>query len=197
MTIRDSLDMNEGAIKFMETRRSTPTPILSGPVPNKAQLMELLTLAARVPDHGKLEPWRFIVIEKGAMTRLAQSLVRRGADLGKSESLVAKAAAVFGDAQLIVAVIESPDIKAKIPRIEQTLSAGALCLSLLNAALASGWGATWVTGFGAHDPLFGETELGIKTHERVAGFIHIGTPKSKPAERPRPNISAITEWMTE
>lgn len=188
---------NAGAIEFMMTRRSTPAQILVPPVPDREQLTELLNLAARVPDHGKLVPWRFIVIEKPAMGRLAKGLIRRGAEMGKSESLVAKAAAVFGDANLIVAVVESPDHESKIPLIEQTLSAAAVCLSLLNAALASGWGATWVTGFGAHDAQFRQTELGLKAHERVSGFVHIGTPKTTPSERPRPQIEDITIWLGE
>ena len=188
---------NEGAIEFLNSRRSTPAVTLTVPVPDREQLTQLLVAAARVPDHGKLEPWRFIVIEKPAMRRLSESLIRRGDEMGKAESLVRKAAAVFSDANLIVAVVESPDRDAKIPLIEQTLSAGAVCLSLLNAALASGWGASWVTGFGAHDPIYRESELGLKEHERVAGFVHIGTPKARPPERPRPDIKSITSWLTE
>ena len=188
---------NEGAIEFLNSRRSTPAVTLTVPVPDREQLTQLLVAAARVPDHGKLEPWRFIVIEKPAMRRLSESLIRRGDEMGKAESLVRKAAAVFSDANLIVAVVESPDRDAKIPLIEQTLSAGAVCLSLLNAALASGWGASWVTGFGAHDPIYRESELGLKEHERVAGFVHIGTPKARPTERPRPDIKSITSWLTE
>ncbi len=188
---------NDGALEFLMSRRSVPAAALTAPVPDRTQLKQLLIAAARVPDHGKLEPWRFIVIERSAMTRLAEMLVRRGREMGKAESLVRKAAEVFSDANLIVAVIESPDRNAKIPLIEQTLSAGAVCLSLLNAALASGWGAVWVTGFGAHDSICRESGLGLKEHERVAGFVHIGTPSAQPPERPRPDVESITTWLTE
>lgn len=196
-TISYERHLDRAVLKFLNSRRSYPTIAIGYPIPNKEELLELLTTAVRVPDHGKLEPWRLIVIEQSAMQHLAESLIRRGAELEKSKSLVQKAAEVFSGAKLIVAVIESPDLEAKIPLIEQTLSAGAVCLSLVNAALTSGWGAAWVTGFGAHDPKFRETELGLKKHERVAGFIHIGTSSVKPSERPRPNIHSITTWLTE
>ncbi len=186
---------NNEALNFFLTRRSCPAVMLTPPVPTREELEPILTAAARVPDHGKLEPWRFIVIEKPAMRRLAESLIRRGDGMGKAESLVRKAAAVFSEANLIVAVVASPDPEAKIPQIEQSHSAGAVCLSLLNAALASGWGASWVTGFGAHDALYRETELGLQAHESIAGFVHIGTAKASPPERPRPDVCEITTWL--
>ncbi len=185
------------ALEFMLTRRSYPAAVLKPPVPRGEQLLQLLAAAARVPDHGKLEPWRFIVIERTAMPRLAGALIERGAQLGKSESLVARAAAVFSEANLIIAVVSSPDREAKIPQIEQTLSAGAVCLSLLNAALASGWGASWVTGFGAHDARFREDELGLAGHESIAGFVHIGTADTSPVERPRPDINSLITGVSQ
>ena len=116
--------------------------------------------------------------------------------MGKAPSLVAKAAQIFEMARLVVAVISSPAHDSKIPRIEQQHSAAAVCLSLLNAALAAGWGANWLTGFGAHDARFREQSLGLSADESVAGFIHLGTAKGKPGERPRPDISAITTWLS-
>lgn len=189
-------DLNQPALEFMLSRRSVQAVSLTTPIPDTEQLKQLLEAAARVPDHGKLEPWRFIVLERSAMKRLAGKLVRRGDELGKAPSLVRKAAAVFAEANLIVAVVESPNHEAKIPLVEQTLSAGAVCLSLVNAALAAGWGATWLTGFGAHDPKFRESELALKKHERIAGFVHIGTARTQPAERTRPDIQSITTWMS-
>ncbi len=185
------------ALEFMHTRRSYPTLTIAPPVPTRSQLMELLAAAARVPDHGKLEPWRFLVIEQPHMNEIARKLVLRGLEMGKAESLVNKAAEVFVKAGLIVAVIGSPDRSAKIPIIEQELSAGAVCLSLLNAALASGWAASWVTGFGAHDPSFRQDVFKLKPHEFVAGFVHIGSAGTRPPERPRPDIAAITSWFGE
>ena len=186
---------NDEVLSFLQSRRSCPAVTLTPPVPTRKELEPILTAAARVPDHGKLEPWRFIVIEKPAMRRLADSLIRRGDRMGKAESLVRKAAAVFSEANLIVAVVASPKLEAKIPQIEQSHSAAAVCLSLLNAALASGWGAAWITGFGAHDALYRESELGLGSHEAIAGFVHIGTAKASPPERPRPDVSAITTWL--
>ena len=185
---------NSEVLDFFKTRRSSPAIALGPPVPNRSQLMELLEMAVRVPDHGKLEPWRFIILERQCMPRLARKLKERGARLGKSESLVAKAAAVFECSSLIVAVVSSHDVTVKIPSIEQTLSAGCVCLSLLNASLASGWGASWVTGFGAHDPEFREAALGLEAHEFIAGFVHIGTSTAAPPERPRPNVEEIASW---
>lgn len=186
---------NTQAIEFLRTRRSHPAMLLKPPVPDRAQLMAILESGARTPDHGKLEPWRYIVLERSAMPRLAALLTERGAQLGKAPSLVEKAAAVFSDANLVVTVVASPDDSAKIPSIEQTLSAGAVCLSVLNSALAAGWGANWVTGFGAHDPVFRQKALGLEDHEFVAGFIHIGTSEKAPPDRPRPDLERITTWL--
>ena len=188
---------NPQAIEFLRTRRSHPAMLLKPPVPNRAQLTAILESGARTPDHGKLEPWRFIVLERSAMPRLAALLLERGAQLGKAPSLVEKAGAVFSDANLVVAVVASPDESAKIPSIEQTLSAGAVCLSVLNSALAAGWGANWVTGFGAHDQVFRQKALALEDHEFVAGFIHIGTSEKSPPDRPRPDLERITTWVAE
>ncbi len=182
---------------FLLTRRSHPFPTLKEPVPSRQELQTILTAAARSPDHGKLEPWRFIVLEKLAMPRLTRILHERGETLGKAPSLLAKACEVFTVANLIVTVVSKPNKEAKIPLIEQTLSAGAVCLSLLNAALAAGWGANWLTGFGAHDEEFRKKALGLSPDEYVAGFIHIGTSTSIPPDRPRPDVEAITTWVNE
>ena len=188
---------NPSAIEFLQSRRSHPYLTLSVPTPEADELIQLLTVAARSPDHGMLVPWRFIVIEHSAMPRIANALRQRGAELGKVPSLVEKAAQVFDKANLIVAVIASPNKEAKIPAIEQTFSAGAVCLSLVNAALASGWGATWLTGFGAHDAEFRRVALGIEPPEYVAGFIHIGTGTKAPDERPRPDIKTLVSFVSE
>ena len=131
------------------------------------------------------------------MPRLAAALSARGAELQKAPTLVEKAAAVFSNAGLIVTVVASPVEGAKIPAIEQTLSAGAVCLSVLNAALAAGWGANWVTGFGAHDPEFRQNALGLAENEYVAGFIHIGSSEAAPPDRPRPDIESKTIWRSD
>ena len=188
---------NHEVLEFLLSRRSRPAVTLSRPVPTREQLTPILAAAARSPDHGALVPWRFIILEDSAMPRMAKHLRERGVALGKGASLLDRAVEVFENAGLIVAVVSSPNLDSKIPPIEQTLSAGAVCLSLLNAALAAGWGANWVTGFGAHDPDFRELALGLKKHELVAGFVHIGTETSVPPERPRPDVQAITTWVSE
>lgn len=187
---------NDAALSFLLTRRSRPAKTLTTPIPDRDTLKMLLTAAARTPDHGKLEPWRFIVLERPALQRLAELVPGRGADLGIDPDKITKAVDQYARADLAVAVINSPKSSDKIPEIEQTYSAGAVCLSLVNAALAAGWGANWLSGWASHDRTFLTEGLGLARHETVAGFIHIGTETAAPPERPRPDIDAITSWVT-
>ncbi|EAR51484.1 nitroreductase family protein [Oceanicola granulosus HTCC2516] len=186
---------NDAALDFLLTRRSRPAKTLTGPVPEREEIERLLTAAARSPDHGKLEPWRFIVLTRPALQRLAEAVPARGAALGQDDEKIAKAQAQFADADLAIAVVSAPVASEKVPEIEQLLSAGAVCLALLNAALAAGWGANWLSGWPSHDRAFVEQSLGLAPHERVAGFIHIGTEKAAPPDRPRPDLAAITTWL--
>ncbi|WP_135501195.1 nitroreductase family protein [Roseovarius aestuariivivens] len=190
-------DRNQAALDFLLSRRSRPAKTLAPPVPDRAALEPILRAAARTPDHGKLEPWRFIVLERSALLRLAELASARGMSLGRSEDDIDKAHRQFADSYLAIAVIEVQKPSPKIPPVEQTYSAGAVCLALLNAALASGWGANWLSGWAAHDRGFVEAGLGLATDERIAGIIHIGTEKSAPPERPRPDLDAITTWVSE
>lgn len=187
---------NPAAMEFLMTRRSRPAKTLTTPVPDRATVTTLLTVAARTPDHGKLEPWRFIVLEKSALSRLADAVAGRGAALGMDAEKVEKMQAQFANADLVVAVVESPKASEKIPALEMTYSAGAVCLALLNAALASGWGANWLSGWASHDAVFVQEHLGLAAHERIAGFIHLGTETSAPPERPRPDLDSITSWVS-
>ncbi|EAQ04914.1 nitroreductase family protein [Pseudooceanicola batsensis HTCC2597] len=189
-------EKNQAALDFLATRRSHPPKLLTEPVPDRAQLEELLTIAARSPDHGALIPWRFVVIEQPAMQGLAELAEARGRSLGKDEETVAKGRGQFDRGNLAVAVVECPVEAEKVPPREQTLSAGAVCLSLVNAALASGWGAGWVTGWVSFDRGFVEQGLGLRSHEQVAGIVHIGSFASAPAERPRPEVKDITTWLS-
>lgn len=188
---------NPAAMEFLLTRRSRPAKTLTTPIPARAALMPILTAAARSPDHGKLEPWRFIVLEGAALDRLADLVDTRGAALGKSPDEIEKARRAYAEAGLIVAVISSPEPSEKIPEIEQTYSAGAVCLALLNAAQASGWGANWLTGWPVHDAVFRTAGLNLAANETVAGMVHIGTETTPPPERPRPDIAALTTWVAE
>lgn len=188
---------NSAALDFLMSRRSRPAKTLVAPAPTRAQLLPLLTAAARTPDHGKLEPWRFVVIEKPAMARLAELTVQAGARLGKSEADIIKGRSQFDLGHLAVVVVEVQKDSAKIPAIEQSYSAGAVCLALLNAALAAGWGANWLSGWASHDRRFCQDAFGLQDRERVAGIIHIATQGTVPPERPRPDLSSLTTWMPE
>lgn len=190
-------DRNDAALEFLLTRRSRPAKTLTGPGPSRRALLPMLTAAGRTPDHGKLEPWRFIVLAKPALERLGGLVSDRGAALGIDEMKVAKERHAYDNSPLAVVVIESPKPSEKVPAIEQTYSAGAACLQLLNAALASGWGANWLSGWASLDRDFVEGGLGVAAHEQVAGIIHIGTETVTPPERPRPDIDAITTWVAE
>ncbi len=189
-------EKNDAALDFLLTRRSRPAKTLTAPAPDDAALHPILTAATRTPDHGKLEPWRFIVLRGAALTRLADAVAARGAALGKTAEDIAKARKAYDDSPLCVAVIESPKPSDKIPALEQTYSAGGACLALLNAALAAGWGANWLTGWPAHDRGFVEGALGLSSTERVVGLVHIGTETATPPERPRPALDAVVTWVS-
>ncbi|MFW8594554.1 nitroreductase family protein [Cribrihabitans neustonicus] len=188
---------NDAALDFLLTRRSRPAKTLVAPAPSREELLPILTAAARTPDHGKLEPWRFIVVEKPAMARLSHLTAEAGARLGKSPEDIAKGRSQFDLGQLAVVVVEVQKESPKVPPVEQSYSAGAVCLGLLNAAHAAGWGANWLTGWASHDPGFCRDAFGLRPHERIAGIIHIATEGTAPPERPRPDISAITTWVSE
>lgn len=188
-------DRNQAALDFLLTRRSRPAKTLTGPGPDRETVKTILTAAARTPDHGKLEPWRFVVLEKPALMQAHALVAERGAALGHDATKIEKEQIAYARSPLAVVVVESPVESDKIPAIEQTYSAGAVCLALLNAALASGWGANWLTGWASFDADFTRAAFGLKHHERVAGIIHIGTETVAPPERPRPDLDAITTWI--
>ena len=179
---------------FLLSRRSRSAKTLGPGGPDRAGLMRILTAAARNPDHGKLEPWRFVVIEGAARDRAVKLAAERAEALALDENTTQKTVAAFHQGDVIVAVISSPKASEKIPVWEQHLSVGAVCLALVNAALASGWGANWLTGKMAYDGVFRRQMLGCTEGEAVAGFIHIGTETVTPQDRPRPDLEALTSW---
>lgn len=182
-------DPSPQALEFLLNRRSRPAKTLTGPAPDWQALQPILTAGLRVPDHGKLEPWELLVIEGPAPARLADLARRMGRDRGMDPAKADKAALMFQDAPVIVAVVSHPVESEKVPPVEQTLSAGAVCLSLVNAALASGWGANWLTGWTALDQEFLRDALGLVPPAFVAGYVVIGTETSAPPERPRPDLA--------
>lgn len=190
MTARD-----DAALAFLQTRRSWPPRMLAEPAPDDAQLEELLTAALRVPDHAKLEPWRLIVLRRAALDRLKPALAGLARQQGLDEAGVAKTVSAL-DSPLIVAVVSCPQPNPKVPEWEQLLSAGNVCLSLLNATNAAGWGAAWLSGPMATDPGFGRAHLGLAEGERIVGLIHIGSRGEKaPPERPRPDLAAKITYL--
>ncbi|MER2507769.1 nitroreductase family protein [Amaricoccus sp.] len=178
-------------LAFLLSRRSRPARLLGLPAPDRAEIEPLLTAAARVPDHGKLEPWRFIVLRDVGLGRFAQAIRARAAETGADPE---KGALAFEQAPVAIAVVGSPKESDKAPPIEQTLSTGAVALGLLNAALAGGWGANWLTGWPAYDRGLLEGTLGLGPEEWLAGFIHIGSAVGEVPDRPRPDIAALTTW---
>ncbi|MGA2636697.1 nitroreductase family protein [Methylocella sp.] len=184
-------------LALLESRRSTAVGLIGEPGPSEAELRRMLAYACRAPDHGALEPWRFIVIEGGARRRASERLSECYAaenatmEPAKRAKFMAIMARVFCAAPVVVIVVSRPDRNAKIPVFEQELSAGAVCMNLLTAAHAIGFSANWVTGFAAYSAGAREV-LGIAAGEKIAGVIHIGTALEKPAERKRPDLDAIT-----
>lgn len=187
--------MTTPAFAFLSSRRSHPARTLAQPAPDRAQVQALLAAALRVPDHGKLEPWRLLVLAPAARARLAALATEIGTDAGLDPEQVAKGRAQFADSPLTIAVIASPKEQAKVPVLEQTLSAGALCLNIVNAAHAMGFGASWLTGWPAYSRPFVEGGLGLAAQEWIAGFVHIGTITTVPPDRPRPDPARVVAWV--
>ena len=178
-------------LAFLAARRSTSAVTLTAPGPSSAEFDTLIRLATRVPDHGKLAPWRFIVLEGAGKAAFAARLEALATSRG--DQTAAAKLAKLKIPPLAVAVISAPR-PAAIPAWEQQLSAGAVCTTLLYAALAMGYGGNWITDWYAYDEE-ARAILGLSEAERVAGFILIGTPREPPLERERPDATAlITRW---
>lgn len=187
-------DKNPAVLDYLSKRISYPAKVMTGPAPTRDELMPILTAALRVPDHGKLEPWRLIVVERPAMARLADLAEARARETGGDAERIDKGRGQFDRGHLAVVVISSPKPVEKIPQIEQILSAGALCMNIVHAATAAGWGANWLTGWVSHDPVFAERAFGCTDAETVAGIIHIATPAAPMPDRPRPDLGRILQW---
>ena len=173
-------------------RRSAPAQALTAPGPSQAEVERILLLGARTPDHGKLFPWRFVVMGQQSRAALARALVPladRQPDPGKAAKVLSKLTAP----PLTILVLSVPVPGHKVPEWEQQLSSGAVCMNLEHAANALGFAASWITDWYSYDP-DALTLLGVGAGERVAGFIHIGALNEPPLERPRPDVPAKTTW---
>lgn len=184
---------------LLALRRSISKRSLIEPGPSSLQLDELLTVAARVPDHRRLSPWRYLVFEGEARNAFNARAVeiQKQENPDATDTMLSDTASYFTRAPVVVAVISSPDPTHKTPVWEQELSCGALCYNLLLAANASGWAGCWLTEWIAFSPGI-KSLLDLTEHERVAGFIYLGTAKDTPQERMRPNVSEkIKRWQAD
>ncbi|QCK87065.1 nitroreductase [Phreatobacter aquaticus] len=181
---------------YLKTRRSVPFPLMAEPGPDAATLAEMLEIAARVPDHGKLAPWRFLIIDRAAGAKLADRLemLVREKDPEADAKRIEMERGRFTRAPVCVAVISRAGPHVKIPEWEQVLSAGAVCLNLLHAAVGFGFGGNWVTEWCAYDRRFLDS-LGLAPDEKLAGFVHLGAPTAKAEDRVRPDMAAITSRL--
>ncbi len=184
------LDPSAETLAFLARRRSASALALREPGPTPAELSALLTLAARAPDHGKLSPWRFVVLRgeaKAAFVARLEAIAAARDDAGKALAKLGK----IRVPPVTVAVI-SRIVAGEIPDWEQRLSAGAVCAQLIIAAQALGYGANWITDWYAYDADAGRL-LGLEDGELIAGYIHLGTAAEAPMERVRPDMAAIVE----
>jgi nitroreductase len=185
------LNDRTSALSLLRTRRSGRPRDLVGPGPDEAQLREILTITMRVPDHGKLAPWRFVIVRKQDRPQL-EALLLRAFRIGNPEPTRAELEAVgrfANQAPALVVVLSSPAEGHKIPVWEQQLSAGAACMNLLNAVHALGFAGGWITGWPTYSDEVKRT-FG-SGGETIAGFMFIGTPGLPLEERPRPDYDRI------
>lgn len=189
-------DASRPALAALNARRSVPARQLGAPGPDATTLWTMLEAAVRVPDHGKLVPWRFIRIEGDARRKLGLLLAARQRELDPAapDAVVDKDRERFNHAPLVLAVVARLTPGHKVPEQEQLLSAGSVCFALLQAAQACGFGAQWLTGWAAYDPVI-SARLGLGPDERIAGFIHVGTAREPAPERLRPDPrSLLSDW---
>ena len=180
------------ALELLKTRRSVKPNELFGPAPSEAEIDFLLTIASRVPDHGKLAPWRFIVFAGDARLKagdvIAAAFAAKYADATADQ--IADEKSRLARAPLVIAVVSRAAPHVKIPEWEQVLSAGAAAMNLLTAAYALGFAGTWITEWYAYDRTV-LAAFGLAPHEKIVGFVHIGRIAHQPEDRARPALADI------
>ena len=180
------------ALKLLQTRRSVKPIELNGPGPSPAEIETILTVAARVPDHGKLTPWRFVLFEGDQRLAIGENIARafRADKPEATPDQIEFERQRLARAPLVIAVVSRAAPHVKIPEWEQVLSAGAAAMNLVTAAHALGYAANWITEWYAYDRRVLDA-IGLNASERIAGFVHIGKPAKPPEDRPRPPLSEI------
>lgn len=183
-------------LDIITTRRSVSSKDMCEPGPNAEQLQILLQAAHRVPDHGKLGPWRFVIFQGAAREDFSRKLadIYREENPDATEKLLQFQAELLTRAPLVIAVISTAGPHVKIPEWEQVLSAGAACQNILLAAHTMGFGAQWLTEWYGYSKKV-HALLHMEDHHRIAGFIYVGSYQEKPEERVRPSLEErITYW---
>ncbi len=184
------------ALELLKTRKSVSANFLGLPGPSDDQLAEILTIASRVPDHGKLTPWRFVVFSGDARVKASEALAALFASKNPNAEpkVLDEERRRLARAPLVIAVVWKPALHPKIPEWEQMLSAGNAAFNIVLAAHALGYAAQWTTGWIATDPDAGQI-LGLLPGERFVAFVHIGTPTAAPGDRPRPTLAdSVSYW---
>lgn len=185
---------NQAALDFLDQRQSTPSRLLGEPGPSDAQVMRMLATAIRVPDHGRLSPWRFLRIRGDRRDALGQTLlaIYRDEHPDATQAAFDKERNRFANAPEIIAVIGRITLDHKVPVLEQRLSGGAVCFQLLLAAQAMNFGAQWLTGWAAYNPRV-HAALGLAGNEEILGFMHIGTPAGSLPDHQRPDVATLVD----
>lgn len=173
---------------FLATRRSYSPKLFIGPFPTGETLDRILSSGLRVPDHKGLQPWRIIVLREKALAKIAHSIEREAETRALDGPKWLKLASLYKNAGLVVCVVYSPDQLAEIPEWEQMMSAGAVCLSLVNAALCEDYAAAWLSGPPTQSRQIMDG-LGLQSHEKIVGLVHIGSSNVTPVDRPRASLS--------
>lgn len=193
------MTMNPSVADYLKTRQSVPLSMMTGPGPDEAQLREMLTIAARSPDHGRLEPWRFIIYREEAGRAIGEKLAVRAQERNgpMTEDQIERERKRLLRAPVAIGVVSVIKESESIPVWEQFLSAGAVAMNLVHAANALGFAANWVTGWYSDDES-GRAILGLAPAERMAGIVHIGSCPREFPDRPRPDVaSLISEYSGE
>jgi nitroreductase len=187
------LNDRSSLLTFLKTRKSASAKAMGGPGPDAAQLRDILSIAVRVPDHGKLNPWRFVLFEGAARGQVGDRFAARFAELHPdypAENITFQKG-LFLRAPVVVAVVSTAAVHAKIPVWEQQMSAAAVCFNLVLAAQSLGFDSQWQSDWVAYDA-GAKAAMGVSASENVAGLIYVGTSSVALEDRPRPDAAALT-----